>query len=69
LDYATDLFQRAGMIDKGPALGALAGNLRKYQGEPIEEIAVKSQGSISKAGRRRSAVHETQPAPRKPPAQ
>ena len=63
LNYATDFFMRAGVIEKQPAPVALPGDLRKYNGEPVEKIFVKPADSASRPRRQRGAVPEAKPEP------
>jgi acetyl esterase/lipase len=41
--YSSDFFMRAGVIDKGPAPAVLPGDLRKYNGEPLEKTRSKAR--------------------------
>jgi acetyl esterase/lipase len=43
--YAADFFMRAGILDKAPLPEAPPGELKKYNGEPIEKVYVKTQGN------------------------
>jgi hypothetical protein len=54
LFYAADFLSRVGIIDKLPAPEVLPANLRKYQGEPVESIAVKPDDNPSKTRRKRN---------------
>ena len=67
LQYASDFFMRAGVIDKQPAPEVLAGDLRKYNGEPVEKIIAKPDGSGTRPGRKRGAGRQVDPTPVKPP--
>ena len=68
LQYASEFLGRAGLIDKQPAIPALFGNLRKYDGEPVEKISVKPDAKRSRLERNRGAAKPAEPAPVKPPA-
>lgn len=68
LDYATDFFARAGFIDKRPAPAALPGDLKKYNGEPVEKLAAAPDGNATVPRRRRSRTPDTKPAPAPAPA-
>jgi len=46
--YASDFFMRAGVIVRGSAPEVLPGNLRKYNGGPVEKVFAKPDGSPSK---------------------
>ena len=68
LQYASEFFGRAGVIDRQPAVPAQFGDLRKYNGEPVEKISVKPDTKRSKLERNRGAAKPAEPAPVKPPA-
>ncbi|MDZ4403271.1 alpha/beta hydrolase fold domain-containing protein [Prosthecobacter sp.] len=63
LNYATDFFTRIGIIDKQPAPEVLSGDLKKYNGEPVESITISSDTSASRPRRQRGVVPETKPTP------
>lgn len=52
-ECAADFFMRAGMIDKKGVPAILPKELRKYNGEPVEKIMSKPEGTPSKPGRKR----------------
>jgi len=45
---AADFFMRAGVLDKAPLPAAPPGELKKYNGEPVEKVYVKTNGNPSK---------------------
>lgn len=61
LNYASDFFGRAGVTDKQPAAEVLPGDLKKYNGGPVEKLAVKPDGSASKTKRKRGAAKPADP--------
>ncbi len=65
LQYSSDFFMRAGVMEKGPVPEVLSGDLRKYNGEPVEKIIDKPDG---KSKRKRGGGRKADPAPVKPPA-
>ncbi|MCX7012097.1 MAG: alpha/beta hydrolase [Candidatus Sumerlaeota bacterium] len=46
--YAADFFIRAGVLDKGPLPETPPGELRKYNGEPVESILIKTNANPSR---------------------
>ena len=48
LHYASDFFMRAGVIARGPSPDVLSGDLRKYNGEPVEKVFAKPDNNTSK---------------------
>ena len=68
LNYATDFFERIGIIDKQPASEVLSGNLKKYNGESVAKIATVPDSDTTRLRRQRSAVTESPLAPSLTPA-
>jgi acetyl esterase/lipase len=56
LRYSSDFFMRAGVIARGPSPEVLSGDLRKYNGEPVEKVFAKPDGNPSQPGRKRGAA-------------
>ena len=48
LQYASDFFMRAGVVVRGPSPEVLSGDLRKYNGEPVEKVFANPDGNTSK---------------------
>ncbi|MBA7700389.1 hypothetical protein ES703_109103 [subsurface metagenome] len=48
LQYASDFFIRAGVIDKGPQPDVPPGKLRKYNGEPVDRTRIKIKRGAEK---------------------
>jgi acetyl esterase/lipase len=63
LDYATDYFARAGLIDPPAKPVALSGELKKYQGEKLESIVPPAADAGPRPRRQRGVA----PAPEPPP--
>ncbi len=65
--YAADFFMRAGVLEKKPLPDGPPDVLRKYNGEPVEKIFVKTNGNPSKPARKGGAGKKAEPAPAKQP--
>ncbi len=65
--YAADFFMRAGVLEKKPLAAAPPNELKKYNGEPVEKIFVKTNGNPSKPARKGGANKKVEPLPAKLP--
>ena len=64
---AAEFFQRAGVMNQGPLPNVPPGMLKKYNGEPVETILIKTNGNPSRAmldGRGRKRKGKASVAPR-----